>query len=122
MGRGMAFIGYATKEGFDAALKFHETDYAGRTIYVSQAGEGGGKGKDGKGKDGKDGKSGKDNTNTAFIRGLSFSVTEEVLRKDFTECGEIASLRMPLNEEGKPRGMAFIGFTTKEGFDAALKF
>merc|ERR1712110_499837 len=58
----------------------------------------------------------------AFIRGLPFSVSEDVLRKDFTECGEIEKLNMPMNEEGKPRGIAFVKFTTQEGFDAALKF
>merc|ERR1712187_582144 len=52
--KGIAFIKFKTQEGFDAALKFDDTEYGGRTINVSKAGEGG-KGKDGKGK-GKDGK------------------------------------------------------------------
>merc|ERR1712232_483216 len=63
--RGIAFVKYTSKEGLEAALKFDNTDYGGRTINVSKAGEGG-KGKDGKakgkGKDGKDkgkGKKGK---------------------------------------------------------------
>merc|ERR1712032_1399547 len=57
--KGIAFIKYTAKEGCDKAKEFNETDYGGRTIYVSMAGEGkgDGKGKDGKGKDkGKDGK------------------------------------------------------------------
>merc|ERR1712100_580375 len=64
--RGIAFIKYTGKEGFEAALKFDDMEYGGRTINVSKAGEGGkgkdgkGKGKDGKGKDGKGkGKDGK---------------------------------------------------------------
>merc|ERR1712187_1050447 len=44
--RGIAFE-FKTKEGFEAALKFNEDTYGGRTIYVSKAGEGG-KGKKGK--------------------------------------------------------------------------
>merc|ERR1712147_407993 len=57
--RGIAFIKYTSKEGVEAALKFDDTEYGGRTINVSKAGEGG-KGKDGKGKDGKGkGKDGK---------------------------------------------------------------
>merc|ERR1712060_848008 len=52
--RGIAFIKYTSKDGVEAALKFDNTEYGGRTINVSKAGEGG-KGKDGKGK-GKDGK------------------------------------------------------------------
>merc|ERR1711972_1020356 len=51
---GIAFIKYTDEKGMDAAIKFDNTDYGGRTIYVVKAGEGG-KGKDGKGK-GKDGK------------------------------------------------------------------
>lgn len=62
-----------------------------------------------------------DCVNQVFIRGLPFSVDEEKLRKDFAECGEIASSKFPLNEEGRPRGIAFIKFATPEGVDAALK-
>merc|ERR1719171_1473775 len=74
-----------------------------------------GKGK-GKGKDG-----GNDE-NTVFVRGLPFSATEETLNKDFAECGEIVSLRMPLNEEGSCKGFCFIKYTSKEGMDKALAF
>lgn len=44
------------------------------------------------------------------------------MRKDFAECGEIVNLRMPLNEEGKPKGIAFIEYKAKEGVEEALKF
>merc|ERR1712054_30200 len=64
----------------------------------------------------------KSNDLTVFIRGLPFATTEEVLRKDFTECGEIEKLNMPLNEEGRPKGIAFIKYKSQEGFDAAIKF
>merc|ERR1712048_932456 len=63
-----------------------------------------------------------DNENTVFIRGLPWSVTEEALRKDFAECGEIEKLTFPLNEEGKPKGISFIKYKAQEGVDAALKF
>eukprot|EP00927_Polykrikos_kofoidii_P010200 TRINITY_DN1431_c0_g1_i12.p2 TRINITY_DN1431_c0_g1~~TRINITY_DN1431_c0_g1_i12.p2 ORF type:complete len:166 (-),score=45.21 TRINITY_DN1431_c0_g1_i12:166-663(-) len=78
-----------------------------------------GKGK-GKGKDG--GKGGHDNENTVFVRGLPWAATEEALNKDFGECGEIVSLRMPLNDEGAAKGIAFIKFTSKEGFEKAIAF
>merc|ERR1711865_157461 len=70
---------------------------------------------------GKKGKSGGDE-NTVFVRGLPYSVTEEALTKDFTECGEIVSLRMPLNDEGSCRGIAFIKYADKEGMDKAMAF
>merc|ERR1712007_338890 len=85
-------------------------------------------GKDGKGKKGgKDGgkeggKGGFDNENTIVVKGLPYSTTEEMLKKDFTECGEMVTCRMPLNEEGTCKGIAFIQFTNKEGMDKALAF
>merc|ERR1711920_968507 len=60
--------------------------------------------------------------NTVFVRGLPFATTEESLKKDFAECGEIVSLRMPLNDEGCCRGIAFIKYSDKEGMDKAIKF
>merc|ERR1712066_1192018 len=74
----------------------------------------------GKGKEG--GKGGRDNENTVFVRGLPFGTTEEALKKDFAECGEIVTLRMPLNDEGSCRGIAFIKYSDKDGCDKVIKF
>merc|ERR1712039_392766 len=60
--------------------------------------------------------------NTVFVRGLPFGTTEEALKKDFAECGEIVTLRMPLNDEGSCRGIAFIKYSDKESCDKAIKF
>merc|ERR1712087_598635 len=102
--KGISFIKDKTQEGLEAALKFDNTDYGGRTIFVSKAGDGG-KGKDGKGgkgksKDGKAKDGERNNELTVFVRGLPFSAEEATITKDFTECGEIESLKLPLNEEG----------------------
>merc|ERR1711877_6798 len=70
----------------------------------------------GKGKDGKGNKEFE-----VFVGGLPFSSTEEALKAKFAECGEIANFRMPLNDEGKPRGIAFIEFKDKDACDKALK-
>merc|ERR1712238_233900 len=80
--------------------------------------EGGDPTEKGKGK-GKKGKDAGGNENTVFIRGLPFATTEEALNKDFGECGELVSCRMPLNDEGSCKGIAFIKFTDKEGKDKA---
>merc|ERR1712190_170903 len=79
-------------------------EYGGRRLKVNVAGQKGEKGDKGKGK-GDKGKSKGNNDLTAFVRGLAWTLTEEVIRKDFTECGEIERLRLPLNEEGKPKGI-----------------
>merc|ERR1712003_606038 len=75
----------------------------------------GGKAK-GKGKDGKGNKEFE-----VFVGGLPFSATEDALKEKFAECGEIANFRMPLNDEGQPRGIAFIEFKDKDACDKALK-
>merc|ERR1712048_60643 len=128
--KGIAFIKYKTKAGVDAALKFNGEDYGGRKLQVNLANQGGGKGKGkdkgkdgkGKGKQGKDGKSKGNQELTVCVRGLSFETQEDSLRTDFEECGKIVSLRLPKNEEGGIRGMAFIEYESKEGFEAACKF
>merc|ERR1711920_533040 len=91
---------------------------SGRTINVAKAdgAKGGGKGKSG----GKD--SGRDNENTVFVRGLPFSTSEEAIKKDFGECGEIVNFKLPLNEEGLPKGICFIKYAREDGVNAALKF
>merc|ERR1711865_1015557 len=62
------------------------------------------------------------NENTVFVRGLPFETTEDALNKDFGECGELVSCRMPLNDDGQCRGIAFIKYTDKDGMDKAIKF
>merc|ERR1712032_150326 len=59
---------------------------------------------------------------TVFVGGIPWSCSEETLKKDFSECGEIVKLNMPMNEEGKPKGIAFITYKTKAGVEGALKF
>jgi len=59
---------------------------------------------------------------TVFIGGIPWSCSEDTVRKDFAECGEIERLSMPINDEGQPKGFAFITYANKAGVDAALKF
>merc|ERR1711957_559742 len=54
--------------------------------------------------------------------GLPFAATEETLTKDFSECGELVSLNLPLNEEGGIKGFAFIKYASKGGMDKAMAF
>ncbi|CAJ1346763.1 unnamed protein product, partial [Effrenium voratum] len=57
-----------------------------------------------------------------FVGGLPFSTSEEQIKKDFEECGEISRFVLPKNDEGRPKGIAFITYASKAGVDAALKF
>jgi len=58
-----------------------------------------------------------------FIGGLPFSCTEETVKKDFEECGEVVDFFMPLNREtGQIRGIAFCTFTTQAAVKKALEY
>jgi len=58
-----------------------------------------------------------------FVGGLAWTVTEETLQKDFSECGEIADCHLMTDKEsGKSRGIAFITFKDEAGVQAVLKF
>jgi len=59
---------------------------------------------------------------TVFVRGLPYSCEEPALRKDFDECGEILNLSMPVAEDGRCRGLAFVKYANKAGMEAAIKF
>lgn len=112
--KGICFIKYTSAAGVEAALKFEGTEYGGKTLQVSKAGEGGNV-KDAKVEE-------RSYENTVYIRSLPFSATEELVKKDFAECGEIETFKLPLNEEGKVRGICFIKYTFEAGVEAALKF
>jgi len=58
-----------------------------------------------------------------FVGGIAWSVDEDQLRKDFTECGEVVDCKLLMDKEtGKSRGIAFITMADKKGCDAALAF
>jgi len=74
-----------------------------------------GKGKDGKGKD-------RNDDLTVKVTGLSWELSQETVEKDFKECGEVTRVFMPKNEEGKPKGFAFIEYKDEAGVKKALEF
>jgi nucleolin len=57
---------------------------------------------------------------TAFVGNLSYSTTKETLAKYFASCGKVIEIRIPLNEEGKPRGFAHIEFENEEACKKAI--
>jgi len=60
---------------------------------------------------------------TVFVGGLSFNSTEDVVKKDFAECGEIVNFRFPMDRErGTPKGIAFITYADQAGVKKALEF
>jgi len=113
--KGVAFIEYREAESCSEALTFYGKEYNGRRLVVRMALDAGGK--DGKGK----GKGGSKEFEV-FVGGLPWNITEERVRKDFSECGEILAFRMPLTKSGLSQGIAFIEYADIESSDKALKF
>jgi len=63
-----------------------------------------------------------DKDRKVFVGGLPWDASAEAVRKDFAECGDLASFDMPTNDDGQPMGVAFIVYRTQEGVDNALAF
>jgi len=57
-----------------------------------------------------------------FVGGLAWAIKEATVRADFEECGPITRLDMPLNDEGRPSGNAFIYYKAEEGVLKALEY
>lgn len=57
-----------------------------------------------------------------FVGSLPFSISESKVRADFAECGEVERFDMPLNDQGKPSGNAYIYFKSEAGVLAALEY
>lgn len=56
---------------------------------------------------------------TVFVEGVFCE--ESSIRGHFSGCGEIDSIKVLLDKEGKPRGLAYISYKTEAGAAAAVK-
>jgi len=92
-----------------------------------KSGKGDGKGKKGgRGPKG-EGKGGSGNWSDPklrlFVHNLDRSCDEALLRRDFSECGELADVYVPTDKAtGGGKGFAFITFRTSAGMEAALEY
>jgi len=57
---------------------------------------------------------------TAFVGNLSFDVTQQDLHDYFVDLGPV-QIKLMKDEEGKPKGYAYIEFGTKAGLEKALR-
>merc|ERR1711920_913548 len=58
---------------------------------------------------------------TVYVGSLAFDCSDEKLREHFGKCGDISAVNIPLNETGKPKGIAFIRFASEKSATKALK-
>lgn len=60
---------------------------------------------------------------TVFVGGVPWECGEDVLRKDFGECGEVTSVKVLTHaDSGLSKGVAFITFKDEAGVEAALAY
>ena len=57
---------------------------------------------------------------TLWVGNIDWDSTEQEIETHLKEVGEVDSVKMPKNEEGKSRGFAFVVFKDKEIAEAAM--
>jgi nucleolin len=62
-----------------------------------------------------------DENKTVFVGGLDFGLTEDKIRSEFSQCGNIAKFRLPKNIDGNIKGMCFIEFESESAVDQAIR-
>jgi RNA recognition motif-containing protein len=76
--------------------------------------------KSGKKKGGKGKGKRRDTDTQIYISGLPYKMSEEDIRQMFDTCGNIKSINLPINKQGKPTGFGFIVFESAESIPNAL--
>ncbi|KAL2523046.1 putative RNA-binding protein 46 [Forsythia ovata] len=56
-----------------------------------------------------------------FVGGLPSTISEDIISKVFSGCGEIVEIRMIKDQKGNLKGFCFVRFATKEAADKAVK-
>jgi len=118
--RGIGFVTFKKEDGLKAALKYDGDNYGGRTLKVTKADDKG-KGKC-KAMTGSDDTEGKEREFEVFVKGLAPEVTEQMLWKDFSECGKITRLNMPRKSDETCKGFAWVTFKNADGLKSAITF
>jgi RNA recognition motif-containing protein len=60
--------------------------------------------------------------NRLYVGNLAFHTTEDVLRNEFSRCGNVAEVKLVLDREtGRSRGFAFVSMSTDEEANAAIQ-
>jgi len=114
-GSGVAELTFATGAAAAAALKKNGAHYGGRLIAVTKS-------------------SGRPKTwgaptskpsgevRTVFVGNLAWDVTDDAMRKLFSSCGEISTVRLSYDKHtGNFRGFGHIDFKEQAGADEAIK-
>jgi nucleolin len=121
--QGIAFIEYAkaadAKKAIDAE---NGVEFDGRTLKVNYSGDkppardfGAARGGDAAGAKGGD----VSDSTTLFVGNLGFKTTQAGLKDFFSSCGEVKDVRIPMGDDGRPKGFAHIEFDSHASVKSA---
>mmetsp|Transcript_47921 Transcript_47921/g.70936 ORF Transcript_47921/g.70936 Transcript_47921/m.70936 type:complete len:399 (+) Transcript_47921:117-1313(+) len=101
-GRGFAFVTMPDKEAAQNAIdQLNETEVAGRTVYVNEAGAGK-----------KNPRKSRERPVKLYVGNLSFDTEAEGLTEYFAQFGPVSDCYIPEDRvTGRPRGFAFVSMT-----------
>ncbi|NXR55902.1 NUCL protein, partial [Hippolais icterina] len=104
--RGMAYIEFKTEAEANKAMEEKQgTEIEGRAVVIDFTGE----------KSQQEHQKGE--SKTLIVNNLSYAATEETLQEVFKKA---ASIKVPQNNQGRPKGYAFVDFATAEDAREAL--
>jgi nucleolin len=119
--KGCGFIEFVDSASVDKAILLNGTQCCGRDIRLdfakgrTNSGGGGGGGRDSKPMSEKP-----EGCNTMFMGNLSFDIDEEVCKKFFKDCGEVANIRWLTDRDtGDFKGCGFVEFVDPASVDKA---
>eukprot|EP00057_Strongylocentrotus_purpuratus_P003877 XP_003727573.1 PREDICTED: nucleolin isoform X2 [Strongylocentrotus purpuratus] len=118
--RKFAYVDVASEEEFNKAIELSESELNGSNIRLERGRkmdktpQRGGQSNE---RAPPRGRSDGSDERTLFAKGLSSSTSKETLIENFGA----SDARIPMNEEGRPKGFAFIEFASEEAAEEALK-
>jgi nucleolin len=115
--KGVAFVRFNNNESLQKAIAKNGVEVGGRTLIIEAAApreerpQG----------DREQRRPESGSSNSVFVGNLSYTTTEESLRKLFAGSGDVTSVRIAKDYDGRPRGFAHIDFSGSDGAREAVK-
>ena len=116
--KGTGFVRFSTKDAATKAVAKNGKEFGGRTLVIELAQpkedrpsgfQRGGQGQQAK------------NSKSVFVGNLSYSTTEDDIRKFFADCGQIKAVRLATDRDGSSKGFAHIDFDDEKDAENAVK-
>ena len=97
--RGAGFVAFEEREVAEKVLDMNDLELDGWKLIVKWA----------------------NNKTTIHVGNINYKTTEEDLKNFFSDCGDIKSISIAKNKEGKSCGFAYIDFENESGVEKSLK-